>query len=118
MSDESNENDILSNPQKQKENARHKYDVFLCYNKEDMHTVKKIGNQLKKRGIVPWLDDWEVRPGMPWQREIEQQIEYIKSAAVFVGQRGIGPWQLMETDALLREFVDRQCPVIPVHLSN
>jgi hypothetical protein len=45
------------------------------------------------------------------------QIQQIKSAAVFVGESGFGPWQNMELAAFLREFVARRCPVIPVILS-
>ncbi len=47
---------------------------------------------------------------------LEEQIEHIKTAAVFVGKDGIGPWQHMELEAFLREFVSRGCPVIPVLL--
>ena len=57
-------------------------------------------------------------PGRPFQRSLEQQIERIKSAAVFVGKNRIGPWQQMELEALLREFVRRGCPVIPVLLPD
>lgn len=94
------------------------YDVFLCHNSDDKQAVKQIGEQLKKQGILPWLDEWELRPGLPWQRSLEQQIEKIKSAAVFVGKDGIGPWQQMEIEAFLREFVNRGCPVIPVLLAD
>lgn len=90
------------------------FDVFLCHNSEDKTIVKKIGECLKERGILPWLDEWELQPGTPWQPLLEQQIEQIKSAAVFVGQSGIGPWQNMELNAFLRQFVKRGCPVIPV----
>ena len=68
------------------------------------------------QGIVPWLDEWELRPGVPWQRLLEEQIAKIKSAAVFVGREGIGPWQRQELDGFLREFATRNCPVIPVLL--
>ena len=49
---------------------------------------------------------------------LEQQIGQIKSAAVFVGKEGIGPWQRQELDAFLREFARRECPVIPVLLED
>ena len=88
------------------------------HNSKDKSQVKIIGEQLKKRGILPWLDEWELRPGLPWQRLLEQQIVNIKSAAVFVGIGGIGPWQRQELDAFLREFVERGCPVIPVVLES
>jgi small GTP-binding protein len=92
------------------------FDVFLCYNTVDRSTVIEIGERLKERGILPWLDEWELRPGLPWQRLLGQQIEQIKSAAVFVGKDGVGPWQEQELEAFLRQFVRRECPVIPVFL--
>src|SRR5205085_410626 len=98
--------------------AEDKYDVFLCYNREDEFSVKEIGKQLKGRGIVPWLDVWEVRPGTLWLREKEQRIKRIQSAAVFVGASGISPSEQLEIDALLREFLRREVPVIPVLLGN
>ena len=94
------------------------FDVFLCHNRKDKAAVKTVGESLKEKGILPWLDEWELQPGIPWQPELEKQIEKIKSAAVFVGEEGIGPWQQQELDAFLREFVSRKCPVIPVLLDN
>lgn len=94
------------------------FDVFLCHNKDDKPEVKKIGEKLNQRGILPWLDEWELRPGELWQRVLERQIERVKSAAVFVGKNGMGPWQQMEEDGFLREFVRRGCPVIPVLLPD
>ena len=94
------------------------FDVFLCHNGEDKAAVKKIAEELKERGILPWLDEWELRPGLPWQPLLEQQIKQIKSAAVFVGKNGRGPWQDMELYAFLRRFTKREekGPVIPVIL--
>jgi GTPase SAR1 family protein len=94
------------------------FDVFLCHHGVDKTPVKKIGEQLKERGILPWLDEWELRPGIPWQRLLEERIEQIKSAAVFVGKNGIGPWQQLELEAFLREFANRGCPVIPILLPD
>ncbi len=94
------------------------FDVFLCHNSEDKLEVKGIGEKLKEVGLLPWLDEWELRPGLPWQEALEKEIEQIKSAAVFVGKKGIGPWQQHELNAFLREFVKRRCPVIPVLLPD
>ncbi|HYT41866.1 MAG TPA: toll/interleukin-1 receptor domain-containing protein, partial [Methylomirabilota bacterium] len=94
------------------------FDVFLCHNNKDKPEVKRIGERLKEFGIYPWLDEWELQPGKPWQRSLEQQITQIKSAAVFVGKDGIGPWQQEELEAFLSEFVDRGCPVIPILLPD
>jgi TIR domain len=94
------------------------FDVFLCHNHRDKPKIKAIGEELKAQGVLPWLDEWQLRPGLPWQRALEEQIESVQSAAVFVGAEGIGPWQHQELDAFLREFVDRGRPVIPVVLSE
>ena len=61
-----------------------RFDVFLCHNSEDKSAVKEIGLQLKEEGLRPWLDEWELRPGMPWQRLLEEHIDQIAAAAVFL----------------------------------
>lgn len=98
--------------------ALQSFDVFLCHNHADKAQVRQIATQLRDCGLLPWLDEWELRPGMPWQNILEQQIENVKSVAVLVGENSIGPWQDMEQSAFLRQFVARQCPVIPVVLPN
>jgi formylglycine-generating enzyme required for sulfatase activity len=99
-------------------NAAGDYDVFLCHNSKDKLEVKKIAEMLKNSNINPWLDEWELRPGFSWQDILENQIETIQSAAIFVGQNGIGPWEDLELSAFIRQFVRRKCPVIPVILPN
>ncbi|QDT25137.1 Chaperone protein HtpG [Gimesia panareensis] len=97
---------------------RSAYDVFLCHNTNDKTEVRRIGIYLRSRGILPWLDDWELRPGIPWQDELQKHIEKIPSAAVFVGDSEVGPWQNIELNAFIKEFIDRKCPVIPVLLRS
>ncbi|MCD4783374.1 MAG: toll/interleukin-1 receptor domain-containing protein [Candidatus Eremiobacteraeota bacterium] len=94
------------------------YDVFLCYNYQDKQEVSEIGERLKKRGILPWLGEWELQPGMQFQEVIEKQSKHVKSVVIFVGAGGIGPWQKQEYSALIREMIERQRPVIPVFLHN
>ncbi len=94
------------------------FDVFLCHNNRDKAVVKRIGQKLRQQGLLPWLDEWELRPGMPWQNILEEQIQKVKAAAVFVGENGVGPWQDMEQAAFIREFVQRGCPVIPIVLPS
>ncbi|MGE0085548.1 MAG: TIR domain-containing protein [Desulfococcaceae bacterium] len=93
-----------------------RFDVFLCHNSKDKPFVKEIGGKLKEKGLIPWLDIEQLRPGFPWQRVLEEQIENVKAVAVFIGEKGIGPWQNMEQEAFIRQFIKRNCPVIPVIL--
>jgi hypothetical protein len=94
------------------------FDVFLCHNSEDKDAVKAIGEELKKRGILPWPDEWNLRPVFPWQRALEEQIENVKSAAVFVGASGIGPWQEVEREAFIIRMVETGKPVMAVILPS
>lgn len=107
-----------------KKNSSHKqtdtedFDVFICYNSEDREEVKAIATQLKNLDIKVWMDIWNLRPGLPWIRELEKNLNKISSAAVFVGKSGIGPWHEMEIESLLRKFVKKGSPVIPVILGS
>jgi len=93
-----------------------RFDVFLCHNSADKPAVKALGQALKDRGILPWLDEWELPPGQAWQALLERQIQSIGSAAVCIGPAGISPWHQQEMRGFISEFVDRHVPVIPVLL--
>ncbi len=93
------------------------YDVFLCHNHENKAEVRKIGLRLKQHGILPWLDEWEIRPGETWVKALEEQIDSVKAAAVFIGDKK-GPWHEIEIDAFIRQFGKRKCPVIPAILRS
>ena len=94
------------------------YDVFLCHNSRDKQQVMAIGERLKERGILPWLDTWEIPPGTRWQKELQKNLKSVRSAAVFIGPRGSGPWQELEVESLLGQIARRNRPIIPVILEG
>ncbi|MGJ3251868.1 MAG: SUMF1/EgtB/PvdO family nonheme iron enzyme [Elainellaceae cyanobacterium] len=94
------------------------FDVFLCHNSEDKPAVIEIAEQLRHHQLKPWLDVWELRPGVDWQEILEEQIRQINCVAVFVGEAGLGPWQKREMRAYIRAFVKQDLPVIPVLLPS
>jgi GTPase SAR1 family protein/uncharacterized Zn finger protein (UPF0148 family) len=94
------------------------FDVFLCHNSKDKPQVTAIAEQLKERGILPWLDVWEIPPGKRWQQELRRAIKSVKTVAVFIGPSGAGPWQELEVESLLGEFARRGKPIIPVILEG
>ena len=94
------------------------FDVFLCHNSEDKPFIRDIARQLRAQNLTPWLDEEQLIPGRDWLDILEQDIERIKTVAVFVGKAGVGPWQRREISAFLREFVELGTPVIPVLLPN
>jgi hypothetical protein len=94
------------------------YDVILCHNSKDKPQVMAIGERLRERGILPWLDIWEIRPDSRWQQELRRVLRSVKTAAVFIGPGGAGPWQELEVESLLGEFAKRGKPIIPVILEG
>lgn len=92
------------------------FDVFLCHNWADKSEVRAVAEALMQRGVLPWLDERDLQPGQLWQRQLEEQIETIAAAAVFVGPAGIGGTQELEIYVLMEQFRRRKLPVIPVLL--
>ena len=93
-----------------------KFDVFLSYNNQDKPFVEKIAVWLKEQQINVWYDEWELRPGIPWQSKLEQGILKSLSIIVCFGAFGVGRWHEAEIRTALHESMMRECPVIPVLL--
>jgi hypothetical protein len=91
------------------------FDVFLSYNRADLDGARLLYRELLERGIRPWFDHRHLRPGLAWEREIEDVLSKVRSAAVLIGQNGLGQSQEDEMRALLRL---RSIPVIPVILNG
>lgn len=94
------------------------FDVFLCHNSTDRPSIRNICTSLKSKGVRTWFDEENLPSGLPWQPEIERQVEQFSTAAVFVGKSGVGPWQNLGMCAILIGFVQRSIPVIPVILPD
>lgn len=109
--------DVL-NRWKTKAGVSEDFDVFLCHNSADKPHVRKLYGGLTRRGLRPWLDEKHLRPGFPWQDQLQTVIPKIRAAVVTVGRNGKGPWQQMELREFLVEFTRRACPVIPVILRD
>jgi hypothetical protein len=84
------------------------FDVFLAHNSRVKQHVKRLAAELRRRGTNPWLDKEQIRPGRPFQDEIQ--------AAIIIGRNQLGPMQELELKALISRFVEAKIPVIPVLL--
>ena len=99
--------------------SSYQFDVFLCHNSDDKPQVRQIAEALEALGIRVWLDERELRPGVRWQRILQETIPQIEAAAVFVGSNGLGPWQEQEIESFLIAFAKtHHKPIIPVLLST
>jgi hypothetical protein len=94
------------------------FDVFLSYNSQDRKDIVPIYQSLRAQGIRVWFDQDQLRPGFPFQEVLERQLVRCSAAAVFVGKRNMGPWQIQELRSILILLVRRKRPVIPVLLPS
>lgn len=94
------------------------YDCFLSHNSKDKPAVRALAKRLADAGISVWLDEEQIRPGVPWQPQLEAGIRASRSVAVLVGSDGMGPWQDEEQQAVLVLAVRDRRPVIPVLLAD
>jgi len=92
------------------------FDVFLSHNSSDKLTVRKLKQALTERGLECWLDEKQLRPGLPGQAPLEQGIQDSGSIAVCVAADGLGPWEDEEMQAALRLAVKDGRPIIPILL--
>jgi TIR domain. len=90
--------------------------VFLSHNSQDKPIVREIAEGLQKRNINVWYDEWDLRPGVPYQEELEEALEKTEATVVFIGPNGLGKWEKPEMRIALEEQVYNGTPVIPVIL--
>jgi hypothetical protein len=96
------------------------YDVFLSYSRADKAIVTEIARRLEdEAGVTPFLDQWHLVPGEPWQEALEQALGRSATCAIFLGASGLGPWQNAEMRAALDARIKNgSLRVIPVLLPN
>ena len=92
------------------------FDVFLAHNSKDKPLIRQIYQELKKRGIKPWLDEEELLPGDRFLDKIQDAIGQSKTAAICIGSEGLGQWQAIEAEILIALFIQQGVKVIPVLL--
>jgi small GTP-binding protein len=96
--------------------AQGHYDVFLSHNSKDKRHVEPIANALKKIGLRPWFDKWDLAPGDILVDKLEWAIEHVPCAMVCFGEHDGGKWQVMEYRAYLERWVKEDGRLIPVLL--
>jgi WD40 repeat protein len=96
-------------------------DLFLSYNGVDRPAVLTVQRRLEEAGVRTFLDQKNLRPGLPWPQALEEAIGSAAAVAVFLGPNGLGRWQKPEIHLALdwqarASGEHRNVPVIPVLL--
>jgi len=97
--------------------------VFLSHASEDAEAVAKINTDLRKSGILTWLDKQDLLPGDDWRQKIEEKIESSDYVLVFLSPRSInkpGTFQ-REIKYAFDKMMERpsgESYIIPILLEN
>jgi len=93
-----------------------KFDVFFSYDRRDIDIVERIAEQIRERGILPWLDVWEIRPGTDWHEQILEARRKANVFVIFIGGTGITIQQ--NNELISFRAVASKDQIIPVILKN
>jgi hypothetical protein len=93
------------------------FDVFISYSSADRQIVQRIVRRLRRSGVEPWFDQWNLSPGGAWQDEITAGLLRSSACAVFVGPGDLGAWERLEMAvALNKAATDPSFRLFPVLL--
>ncbi|MEL7085823.1 MAG: toll/interleukin-1 receptor domain-containing protein [Cyanobacteria bacterium J06597_1] len=74
-------------------------DVFLSHSARDKKWVREFAKALETHKLTVWLDEWTLKPGMPWQDALEKALrdsETIVSVMDVESESDWSSWALYE----------------------
>jgi formylglycine-generating enzyme required for sulfatase activity len=94
---------------------------FLSYNSQDLALVQAVESALRRKDADAhiFLATKSLRAGGYWLPELAKEIAEATAFVLLVGEKGIGPWQVMEYyEALDRRVKEQGFPVLLVLLDG
>jgi len=94
--------------------------VFLSHSSKDKWFVRRIATDLKRAGVIPWVDEWQIHAGESIPQKVSDGIKHSDSVIVVLSENAIGSkwvereWQTKYWDEIQRD----QVLVIPVLIED
>jgi len=85
--------------------------VFFSYDRADLPNVLEIAAELKRRGAVPWLEEFEIQPGDSQQKRIDAITKHHVAIIAISGAR-----LSLARQGDCAAFKRHRCRIIPVIL--
>ena len=92
--------------------------IFLSHNSEDKPMVRQVAACLKAAGIFYWLDELELKPGVPLVRNLEKALKSMTHCIMCLGPSGFGRWQDWEYDIAVAQEVEGAAKLLPLQLEG
>jgi hypothetical protein len=85
--------------------------VFLSYAREDSDFARRLAADLKAKGANVWLDQLDIQPGQPWDREVERALTMCNEM-VILSPASVDSSNVMDEVAFALEERKRVIPVL------
>ena len=63
--------------------------VFLSYTKNDGQKVNEFYKDLKAKGFIPWMDSFDLLPGMQWNNVIQNNMSDADVCIIFISENSL-----------------------------
>ena len=96
------------------------YDVFLSYSSKDKPIVRALAERLKADGLRVWFDEWEIRPGDPVFKRVEDGLESSRTLVLCMSENAFASeWTQLESHTFrFRDPVNKERRFIPLRLDD
>ena len=97
--------------------------IFISYAKENLKDAYKLFNDLKQKGLFPWLDKESILGGQNWKIEITNAIkrsDYFIAllSSTSISKKGYVQKELKEAMEILDKYPNSDVFIIPVRLDE
>ncbi len=85
--------------------------IFFCYAREDEAFAVPLAQELKRRGVGVWLDQWDIPAEADWDQTIDKALHECDRLLIVLSPASV---QSGEVRGELREALDLKKPILPV----
>ena len=85
--------------------------IFFCYAREDQAFAVPLAQELKRRGVGVWLDQWDIPAEADWDQTIDKALRECDRLLIVLSPASV---QSGEVRGELREALDLKKPILPV----
>lgn len=94
--------------------------IFLSHNSKDKPFVRKLANDLRRRGFYVWVDEAEIKIGDSLIEKIREGIDRVEYVGVVLSTNSINSeWVKKEIDIAMNQEIDgKKVKVLPIMLET
>ena len=94
--------------------------IFLSHNSKDKPFVRKLANDLRRRGFYVWVDEAEIKLGDSLIEKIREGLDRVEYVGVVLSHNSINSeWVKKEIDiAMNQEIEGKRVKVLPIMLEK